>query len=70
MSLSLCEIWCKGWMKMVCWKMMLTMGSIGGYISKTTSIKCAVERVTVETVCVIPKTEPVHSAIHLPHTSL
>ena len=46
------------------------MGSTGGSSRKKTSRKCAMERVPVEAVCVITKTEPGHSAIHLPHTLL
>ena len=46
------------------------MGNTGGYSVKTTSIKCAMERVPVEAVCVIPTTEPGHSAIELPHISM
>ena len=46
------------------------MGSIGGSSCKTTSIKCAIAQVPVEDVCVIPKTEPGHLPIYLPHTSL
>ena len=46
------------------------MGSIGGSSCKTTSIKCAMARVTVEAMCVLPKTEPGHPPIYLPQTSL
>ena len=46
------------------------MGSIGGSSCKNTSRKIAITRVPVEAMCVLPKTKPGHSPIHLPHTSL
>ena len=46
------------------------MGSICGYICKTTPRKCIMERVPVEVVCVRPKTELGHPTIYLPHTSM
>ena len=46
------------------------MGSIDGSRFKTTSVKCAMARVPVEAVCVLPKTEPDHSPIKLTHTLL
>ena len=46
------------------------MGSIGGSICKTTPVKSDMELVPVESVCVLPKTEPGHLPIFLPHTLL
>ena len=42
----------------------------GGYIYKTTPVKCAMELVAVEDVCVIHKTESGHCTIFLPYTLL
>ena len=44
------------------------MGSIGGSICKTTSIKCAMEQIPVEAVFLLLKTELGHPLIYLPHT--
>ena len=44
------------------------MGRISGSSCQTSSRKYGMSRVPVEAVCVIPKTEPVHSAIRLPIT--
>ena len=41
---------------------------MGGSICKTTSIKCTMARVPVEVVYVLPKIEPGHLPISLPHT--
>ena len=46
------------------------MGSTGGSNGKKSSIKCAMARVPVKDFFVLPKTEPGHPPIHLPHTSL
>ena len=46
------------------------MGRTGGSSFKTISRKYFMAQVPVETVCVLSKTEPVHLAICLPHTSM
>ena len=45
-----------------------TMGSTGGFRWKPTSRKCAMARVPLEAVCVLPKIEPGQSPICIPHT--
>ena len=68
MILRLFKILPKGWIKCCGGRGRRTMGSIGGSSGKNTSIKCFMAQVPVKSVCVIPKTEPVHSPIHLPRT--
>ena len=47
-----------------------TVGIAGDYIFKTTQLKCSIAWVPVESVGLLPKTEPGHSPIGLNHTSL
>ena len=70
MSIWLWEIW---WMAGQIWcggREQRTMVRTDSSSGKTTSRKCSMAWVPVDTVCVLPEIEPGHSPIRLPHTYL